>query len=88
MNIIERIILVRARPIFLPNIIRKPPPQTRAKNPFILFFISYFITPIPQDVNGLPNQSLFIKKSFVIQDTTQMLLKCFHITQYLMKHYF
>jgi len=88
MNITERIILVRARPILLPNIIKKPPPQIRTKNPFILFFISYFITPIPQDVNGLPNQSLSIKKSFVIQDSTQMSLKCFHITQYLMKHYF
>jgi cytochrome c biogenesis factor len=61
MNKTERIILVRARPILLPNIIRKSSPQTRAKNAVILFFISYFIAPIPQDVNGLPNQSLSIK---------------------------
>jgi cytochrome c biogenesis factor len=42
MNKTKRIILVRARPILLPNIIRKSSPQTRAKNIFILFFISYF----------------------------------------------
>jgi hypothetical protein len=42
MNKIEKVFLVRARPILLPNIIRKSSPQTRAENAFILFFISYF----------------------------------------------
>jgi len=42
MNKTERIILVRIKPILLPNIIRKSSPQTKAKNTFILFFISYF----------------------------------------------
>nr|AND50351.1 cytochrome c biogenesis factor C [Flatbergium sericeum] len=42
MNKTERIILVRARPILLPNIIKKSSPKTRAKNAFLLFLISYF----------------------------------------------
>ena len=35
----ERIVLVRARPIVLPNIIEKSFPKTRAKNAFFFFFI-------------------------------------------------
>jgi len=40
-NKIERIILVRAKPILLPNIIRKNSPQTRAKKDFYLFISSF-----------------------------------------------
>nr|YP_009040969.1 CcmFC [Tetraphis pellucida]AIB08443.1 CcmFC [Tetraphis pellucida] len=35
----ERIVLVRARPVLLSNIIEKSSPKTRAKNAFFLFFI-------------------------------------------------
>jgi hypothetical protein len=42
MNKIEKIVLVRARPILFTIIIRKSSSKTRAKNLFILFFISYF----------------------------------------------
>lgn len=38
----ERIVLVRARPILLPNIIEKSSPKTRAKNAFFFFFIFIF----------------------------------------------
>ena len=38
----ERIVLVRARPILLPNIIEKSYPKTRAKNAFFFFFIFIF----------------------------------------------
>ena len=38
----ERIILVRAKPILLPNIIEKSSPKTRAKNAFFFSFISIF----------------------------------------------
>jgi Ca2+/Na+ antiporter len=38
----ERIVLVRARPILLPNRIEKSSPKTRAKNAFFFFFIFIF----------------------------------------------
>nr|BDZ75706.1 cytochrome c biogenesis factor C [Fissidens protonematicola] len=38
----ERIVLVRAKPILLPNIIEKSSPKTRAKNAFFFFFIFIF----------------------------------------------
>jgi len=41
MNKTERIILVRARPILLPNIIRKPPPKLELKT-----HLFYFLFPI------------------------------------------
>ncbi len=42
MHKIKRIILVKTRPILLSNIIKKSCPQTKSKNTFILFLISYF----------------------------------------------
>ena len=38
----EKIVLVRARPILLPNIIEKSSPKTKAKNAFFFFFIFIF----------------------------------------------
>ena len=52
----ERIVLVRARPILLPNIIEKSSPKTRAKNAFFFFFIfifNFFIFKILGDLSYL-----------------------------------
>nr|YP_009745566.1 cytochrome c biogenesis factor C [Andreaea wangiana]QIH30041.1 cytochrome c biogenesis factor C [Andreaea wangiana] len=49
----ERIVLVRARPILLPNIIEKSSPKTRAKNAFFLFLIFIFNSFIPKFMGDL-----------------------------------
>jgi hypothetical protein len=53
MNKIERIILVRIKPILLPNIIRKSYPQTRAKNTFVYFLFHFFIFKFIRDLSYL-----------------------------------
>jgi hypothetical protein len=52
----ESIVLVKARPILLPNIIGKSSPKTRAKNAFIFFFIfifNFFLFKIMGDLSYL-----------------------------------